>query len=523
MALYEESLEIKEKVGDLKGKGATLSMMAQVYVTRGDLDRALALYEESLELLEKLGDLKGKAASLHNMAQVYVTRGDLDRALALYEESLELKEKLGDLQGKAASLSMMADLYRGRGDLDQAERLLIESLAIGRKLGQPDGIAFATVKLGQIAAARGQVADARRAYGEGLALFEQLQMPRETAQVRAMLAALDGETDAPDALTLGQALLHLTRAATAARQGRQAASPVVDSLSQVVAQPELHAAAAAYLQALAHALNEDDEAAPIALHEAIDALLAADPLADDAEGPQLWPTLLHNLAGLLAAGQHWSHAADVEAVAIKRMRSLDEDEAVRRGLALMLGNYAAILGYAGQFDDALAAQREAIAIAQALGLDEVAQMQQSLTALEEGRRAQANPSADDVVQLQAQLETLSDEDKALLTRQAEAFAALSPDEQQAVLAAQAQARFDKEAEALEAGLLDAKGTARAAELPDRLQAVAAIWGEGDDPDWHALAKYAGALAAYLDGESPLAVPERYVERFGAFQAQWGGA
>ncbi|MGC9396930.1 MAG: CHAT domain-containing protein, partial [Anaerolineae bacterium] len=66
--------------------------LADLCVTRGDLDRALALYEESLQLLEHIGDLKGKAASLHQMAAVYLTRGDLDRALALYEESLQLKE-----------------------------------------------------------------------------------------------------------------------------------------------------------------------------------------------------------------------------------------------------------------------------------------------------------------------------------------------------------------------------------------------------------------------------------------------
>ena len=78
--------------------------MAGVYVTRGELDRALALYQESLQIKEQIGDLKGKAASLHQMAQVYLTRGDLDRALALYQESLQLKEQIGDLQGKAASL-----------------------------------------------------------------------------------------------------------------------------------------------------------------------------------------------------------------------------------------------------------------------------------------------------------------------------------------------------------------------------------------------------------------------------------
>ena len=68
--------------------------MASVYVTRGDLERALALYQESLQLDEQIGDIQGKAASLHEMARVYVTRGDLERALALYQESLQLNIRL---------------------------------------------------------------------------------------------------------------------------------------------------------------------------------------------------------------------------------------------------------------------------------------------------------------------------------------------------------------------------------------------------------------------------------------------
>ncbi|MDY7077556.1 MAG: tetratricopeptide repeat protein, partial [Chloroflexota bacterium] len=130
LALYQESLQIKEQIGDIKGKAASLSNMAQVYLTRGDLDRALALYQESLQLLEQIGDIQGQAASLHAMAQVYVTRGDLDRALALYQESLQIDEQIGDIKGKAASLSMMAQVYVTRGDLDRALALYQESLQL---------------------------------------------------------------------------------------------------------------------------------------------------------------------------------------------------------------------------------------------------------------------------------------------------------------------------------------------------------------------------------------------------------
>ncbi|MBM4422620.1 MAG: tetratricopeptide repeat protein, partial [Chloroflexi bacterium] len=195
LALYQESLQLDEQLGDKKGKAASLHNMAQVFLTRGDLDRALALYQESLQLKEQLGDKQGKAASLHNMAQVFLTRGDLDRALALYQESLQLKEQLGDKQGKAASLHNMANILMARKNWNEAESVLVEASRLASESGSLEHVAFSTVKLGQLAQARGDKESALARYREGLALFERIGMPRESAQVREMIARLEGDGD----------------------------------------------------------------------------------------------------------------------------------------------------------------------------------------------------------------------------------------------------------------------------------------------------------------------------------------
>ena len=135
-ALLEEALppdrplpDAEEDPERAKVAGSLRYELANLCVTRGDLDRALALYQESLQIKEQIGDLQGKGASLHAMAQVYLTRGELDRALALYQESLQLTTQIGDLQGKGASLHAMAQVYLTRGDLDRALALYQE---IGR-------------------------------------------------------------------------------------------------------------------------------------------------------------------------------------------------------------------------------------------------------------------------------------------------------------------------------------------------------------------------------------------------------
>jgi tetratricopeptide (TPR) repeat protein len=104
MKLYQQSLQIDERLGNLQGKSATLYEMANVYVTHGDLDGAMTIYRRVLEIVERLGDLQGKSAALHQMAGIYVTRGDLDGAMKLYQQSLEIKEELSDLQSKSITL-----------------------------------------------------------------------------------------------------------------------------------------------------------------------------------------------------------------------------------------------------------------------------------------------------------------------------------------------------------------------------------------------------------------------------------
>jgi hypothetical protein len=45
----------------------------------------MTLYEQALDLWERVGDLKGKSATLQNMGYVLETRGDLQGAMTRYE------------------------------------------------------------------------------------------------------------------------------------------------------------------------------------------------------------------------------------------------------------------------------------------------------------------------------------------------------------------------------------------------------------------------------------------------------
>ncbi|MDO8753548.1 MAG: hypothetical protein Q7J80_06610 [Anaerolineales bacterium] len=55
MKMYQQSLEIKEGLGDLKGKASTLAMLGQLLVMRKDYPRAIMALVESLQTLSSIG------------------------------------------------------------------------------------------------------------------------------------------------------------------------------------------------------------------------------------------------------------------------------------------------------------------------------------------------------------------------------------------------------------------------------------------------------------------------------------
>ncbi len=102
------------------------------------MDEAIALFNQSLEITERIGDVQGKAATLHQLAIIYAKRGDVDEAIALFNQSLELTERIGNVQGKAMTLWCLGYLAQQQGEYTKAIEYLQPALEILQRLKSPD-------------------------------------------------------------------------------------------------------------------------------------------------------------------------------------------------------------------------------------------------------------------------------------------------------------------------------------------------------------------------------------------------
>ncbi len=185
IALWQQSLEIQQQIGDVKGKAATLGSIAQVFRQQGDITQAIALWQQSLEIEQQIGDVEGKATTLNNMAEVFAEQGDITQAIALWQQSLEIEQQIGNVKDKATTLNNMAVAFYQQGDITQAIALWEQSLEISEQIGNVQGKATTLNNMAQVFADQGDITQA-------IALWEQdLEISEQIGNVKGKAATLN--------------------------------------------------------------------------------------------------------------------------------------------------------------------------------------------------------------------------------------------------------------------------------------------------------------------------------------------
>lgn len=149
-------------------RAAALNSAGVLAFQQGDLVTATPLFEESLSIKQTIGDQHGTALTLINLAVMAHQQEDFSLARSHYEASLAIWRAIGDRSRVASLLNNMGSLAMLQADYAEARALLEESLALAHQLNDSWSIAIARTNLGDLDRRVGEYASARKQLGEGL-------------------------------------------------------------------------------------------------------------------------------------------------------------------------------------------------------------------------------------------------------------------------------------------------------------------------------------------------------------------
>lgn len=131
---YKKSIEIQEKIGDLKGLANSLNNIGYTYQIEGNIKKALEYYHKSLAMQKAIKDKEGLGVSYNNIAIIYRNQGDIPKAIEYIHYSLKTQEEIKDMDGVARSLRNLGIIYRDQNNIPKALKYLFKSLYIRQKI-----------------------------------------------------------------------------------------------------------------------------------------------------------------------------------------------------------------------------------------------------------------------------------------------------------------------------------------------------------------------------------------------------
>ncbi len=196
--LFEESLAIRQALGDTNSRAYALKGLGEVARLQGNSTQAEAFFQESLPLFRELGDAVSMAWVLIGLGNLALNQGDIVAAQAYHQESLAIHRASGDKRSMSAALNGLGEVARSQGDDQQAAMYYNESLNIAQELSHKSGMAIALQNLAHVAQHQGDAAQAVAGFRAGLALAQELGLKDLIAACFAGLAgvaAAEGQSE----------------------------------------------------------------------------------------------------------------------------------------------------------------------------------------------------------------------------------------------------------------------------------------------------------------------------------------
>jgi len=146
---YQQSLKIREQLGDKAGVSASLANIGSIYLNIGEFKKALDYQLRSLKLFEEDGNKQGVASALNNIGIIYNNEKDFKKALEYNLRSLKTYEEIADKQGMAAANANIGNVYFDLSDYVKALDYQTTGLKISEEIGDKQGTSTSMSNVGK--------------------------------------------------------------------------------------------------------------------------------------------------------------------------------------------------------------------------------------------------------------------------------------------------------------------------------------------------------------------------------------
>ena len=159
----------------IREQGGLFIDLGDVLTNQGQYQRAQKSYEEALEIAKKQRESRPQAVALGQLGLLALMQKEYPKAQSRYTEALSISHTLNEPKVQAVIWHQLGLLAEDLKEWTEAERCYRESLAIEERLGNASGAAMTCSNLANVAISAGRPAEAEGWYKRALELFEQVQ------------------------------------------------------------------------------------------------------------------------------------------------------------------------------------------------------------------------------------------------------------------------------------------------------------------------------------------------------------
>jgi serine/threonine protein kinase/Tfp pilus assembly protein PilF len=177
----DQAKDVFALAGDRKGSARSVTRLAKILETEGNLDAALTLHQQALQNMREVGSRKDIAGALVNIANTQSDRGNLEGAKAGYMEALTISREDKDKQHVLEYENDLASVFYAEGDFPKAKDTYEQVLAAAREVNDSGGAAMALSNIGLVLYLQGDLAAAQKNLRDALNISEKLGMESDVA------------------------------------------------------------------------------------------------------------------------------------------------------------------------------------------------------------------------------------------------------------------------------------------------------------------------------------------------------